>query len=49
MVKRVVSPDTTACIFWLKDGRKVEWSERQEAPQRGVDDASEPHHPGDQR
>lgn len=34
MVKRVVSPDTTACIFWLKNRRKVEWRERQEAPRR---------------
>jgi hypothetical protein len=41
MVKRVVPPDTTACIFWLKNRRKVEWRERQEAPQRGDDDASE--------
>jgi hypothetical protein len=41
MVKRVVPLDTTACIFWLKNRRKVEWRERQEAPQRGDDDASE--------
>lgn len=41
MVKRVVPPDTTACIFWLKNRRKVEWRERQEAPQKGEDDASE--------
>jgi hypothetical protein len=41
MVKRVVPPDTTACIFWLKNRRKVEWRERQEAPQRGDDDATE--------
>ena len=41
MVKRVVSPDTTACIFWLKNCRKVEWRERQEAPQKGDDDANE--------
>lgn len=41
MVKRVVPPDTTACIFWLKNRRKVEWRERQEAPQRGEDDANE--------
>src|SRR5690242_17330152 len=39
MVKRVVPPDTTACIFWLKNRRKVEWRERQEAPQKGDDDA----------
>jgi hypothetical protein len=41
MVKRVVPPDTTACIFWLKNRRKVEWRERQEAPQKGDDDANE--------
>lgn len=41
MVKRVVPPDTTACIFWLKNRRKVEWRERQEAPQKGEDDANE--------
>lgn len=35
MVKRVVPPDTTACIFWLKNRRKVEWRERVEAPQKG--------------
>ena len=35
MVKRVVPPDMTACIFWLKNHRKVEWRERQEAPQKG--------------
>jgi hypothetical protein len=28
-------PETTACIFWLKNRRKVEWRERQEAPQAG--------------
>ncbi|MCW2225721.1 hypothetical protein M2232_009253 [Bradyrhizobium japonicum] len=27
MVKRVLPPDTTACIFWLKSRRKVEWRE----------------------
>jgi hypothetical protein len=41
MVKRVVPPDTTACIFWLKNRRKVEWCEREEAPQKGEDDANE--------
>lgn len=41
MVKRVLPPDTTACIFWLKSRRKVEWRERQEAPQKGEDDANE--------
>lgn len=40
-VKRVVPPDTTACILWLKNRRKVEWRERQEAPQKGDDDATE--------
>ncbi|SNT01838.1 hypothetical protein SAMN05216374_2324 [Tardiphaga sp. OK246] len=41
MVKRVVPPDTTACIFWLKNRREVGWRERQEAPQKGEDDANE--------
>jgi hypothetical protein len=27
MVKRVLPPDTTACIFWLRSRRKVEWRE----------------------
>lgn len=40
-LNRVVPPDTTAGIFWLKNRRKVEWRERQEAPQRGEDDANE--------
>ncbi|WKA26361.1 hypothetical protein [Bradyrhizobium roseum] len=38
MLKRVVPPDSTACIFWLKNRRKVEWRERVEAPH---DDANE--------
>ena len=25
-----VPPDTTACIFWLKNRRKDEWRDRQE-------------------
>ena len=40
-LNRVVPPDTTAGIFWLKNRRKVEWRERQEAPQKGENDANE--------
>lgn len=29
-VHRVVPPDTTACIFWLKNRRKDVWRDRQE-------------------
>lgn len=32
---RVAPPDTTAGIFWLKNRRKDQWRERQEAPQNG--------------
>lgn len=28
--KRVVAPDTTACIFWLKNRRPNDWHDRQE-------------------
>jgi hypothetical protein len=40
-LNQVAPPDTTAGIFWLKNRRKVEWRERQEAPQKGDDDANE--------
>lgn len=29
MVHRVVPPDTTACIFWLKNRRSQDWRDRQ--------------------
>lgn len=32
-----VAPDTTACIFWLKNRRKSEWRDRQEHEVTGKD------------
>lgn len=35
-VKEHVPPDTTACIFWLKNRRKEQWREKQEVEHSGA-------------
>lgn len=37
MVHRVVPPDTTADIFWLKNRRKTEWRDKQDHEHTGKD------------
>lgn len=34
-VERQMPPDTTACIFWLKNRRKEDWREKVEGPDEG--------------
>lgn len=36
-VEREVPPDTTACIFWLKNRRAAQWREKQDVNLAGAD------------
>jgi hypothetical protein len=40
-LKKHLAPDTTACIFWLKNRRKDLWRERPEADQTPAFDPNE--------
>ena len=35
IIKRTIHPDTTACIFWLKNRQRKEWRDKQDVEHSG--------------